>query len=483
MHGFHFDHTYTSLPAHFFQRVLPTPVTKPAFALFNSDLAVDLGLDATALSRPDAAAYFSGNQLLTGSDPIAQAYAGHQFANFTMLGDGRAILLGEHLTPSSRRFDIQLKGSGPTPYSRRGDGRAALGPMIREYVISEAMHAFGIPTTRSLAVVATGEAVHREQSLPGAILTRIAQSHIRVGTFQFAAGTRIEDGLTKLADYTIQRHFPECTQPDRRYRDFLSAVIDRQAKLVSQWMMVGFIHGVMNTDNMSICGETIDYGPCAFMDQYHPDTVFSSIDRHGRYAYGNQPLIAQWNLARFSESLLSLLSPDRAAAVELAKEALDRFPSLFLGYWLQGMRDKLGLVQSMDQDLDLSNELLNLMLKHQSDYTMTFRALANDQLSGTALFEDPEFKTWQQKWNQRVINEQSTAEDARIRMRQYNPVIIPRNHLVEAAIQSATQENDWTKTHQLLAALKNPYQETDQNMDFRAPPTTPDPDYQTFCGT
>ena len=367
MNGWNFQNTYTSLPPHFFQRALPTPVRAPGMVFFNSSLAESLGFSPDPTVPATLAPYFAGNSIFNGSEPIAQAYAGHQFAHFTMLGDGRAILLGEHLTPQGERFDVQLKGSGPTPYSRRGDGRAALGPMLRELIISEAMHALGIPTTRSLAVVSTGEPVFRENTLQGAILTRIARSHIRVGTFQFATATPREDGLKRLADYTIDRHYPECTDPTSRYRDFLNAVIDRQAKLVSQWMMSGFIHGVMNTDNMSICGETIDYGPCAFMDQYHPDTVFSSIDHHGRYAYGNQPVIAQWNLARFSETLLPLLSEDRGAALTIAKEAIDRFPALFLGYWLQGMRSKLGLETENPSDLDLSNRLLSLMLKHEAD--------------------------------------------------------------------------------------------------------------------
>ncbi len=483
MNGWNFQNSYSSLPAHFYQRALPTPVRDPRMVFFNASLADALGFSPEPSSPAILASHFAGNSIFNGSEPIAQAYAGHQFAHFTMLGDGRAILLGEHLTPSGERFDVQLKGSGPTPYSRRGDGRAALGPMIRELIISEGMHALGIPTTRSLAVVSTGEPVYRDHSLQGAILTRIARSHIRVGTFQFAAATQRDDGLKKLADYTIDRHYPECISATTRYRDFLNAVIDRQAKLVSQWMMVGFIHGVMNTDNMSICGETIDYGPCAFMDQYHPDTVFSSIDHHGRYAYGNQPVIAQWNLARFSETLLPLLSEDRGAALTIAKEAIDRFPASFLGYWLQGMRSKLGLETENPGDLDLSNRLLSLMLKHEADYTYTFRTLSNGGSTDSPLFTDAEFIKWKQDWNQRLAEEGSTLESAQVRMLSLNPAVIPRNHLVEEALLAANESGNLSALEKLLEALKNPYAETEVNVRYREPPTRTDPDYRTFCGT
>lgn len=478
-----FQNSYLSLPSHFYQLVLPTPVKKPEMAIFNHALAKTLGLNETELTQPENVGYFSGNLIPDQATPLAQAYAGHQFGHFTMLGDGRAILLGEHIDSQGSRFDIQLKGPGQTPYSRRGDGRAALGPMLREYIISEAMHALGIPTTRSLAVVTTGEPVYRETPLPGAILTRVASSHLRVGTFQYAAGVQKPDGLKIIADYTIQRHYPELANSENPYLSFLSAVIDRQSKLIAQWMHVGFIHGVMNTDNMSIAGETIDYGPCAFMDTYHPETVFSSIDRHGRYAYANQPKIAQWNLARFSETLLPLLNENTDSALALAKEQIDRFPAQFMKYWLAGMRLKLGLTNEESGDSELANQLLSMMAEKNADYTNTMRALSSTSLPDNAFFKSEEFTHWNKAWLERLARQPGDLTSARQLMNQNNPVVIPRNHLVEEALGSATENGDYSKTKKLVEILLNPFEETNENTSYREPPAPSDQVYQTFCGT
>ncbi|MFZ4586704.1 MAG: protein adenylyltransferase SelO, partial [Candidatus Methylopumilus universalis] len=375
-----FNHSYTKLPKDFFAEQLPVKVSNPKLILLNEPLLKSLGLDKEALSREAWGNIFSGNELPEKANPIAEAYAGHQFGHFAILGDGRAVLLGEHVNPDGDHFDIQFKGSGQTPYSRRGDGRAALGPMLREFIISEAMFALKIPTTRSLAVVTTGESVMRDEVLPGAILTRVAKSHIRVGTFQFASTLNDINKLKALADYTIDRHYPECKSKDNPYLAFLNAVIERQALLISQWMHVGFIHGVMNTDNMSISGETIDYGPCAFMDHYHPETVFSSIDRHGRYAYANQPPIAQWNLARFAETLIPLIDHNTDKSIELASQSVNNFSDQFQKAWLRGMREKLGLFNEGPNNIELINELLVLMQRNKADYTLTFRHLSSDAI-------------------------------------------------------------------------------------------------------
>jgi uncharacterized protein YdiU (UPF0061 family) len=373
------DHSYAALPDLFFTEVAPTPVREPRLVILNHALAADLGLDAGELAGTESGAIFAGNRLPPGAKPIAQAYAGHQYGHFTTLGDGRAILLGEQITPSGGRFDIQLKGPGPTPYSRRGDGRAALGPMLREYIISEAMHALGIPTTRSLAVAATGETVYRETPLPGAVLTRVAASHLRVGTFQWAAGAGETEHVRALVNYTLQRHYPARADAGQSAQALLDAVIERQARLIAQWMLVGFVHGVMNTDNMALSGETIDYGPCAFMDTYDPATVFSSIDRHGRYAYGNQPSIAQWNLNRFAETLLPLIDPSEEKAIAVATASLHRFASLFQEHWLAGMRGKLGLFNAEPDDTALFKSLLEGMHQAKADYTNTFAALCHTE--------------------------------------------------------------------------------------------------------
>ena len=473
--GWRFDNSYARLPGVFFSQVNPTPVGSPELVVFNSALAQDMGLRPQELDCPAGAALFSGNVIPEGSQPIAQAYAGHQYGHFTMLGDGRAILLGEQIWPDGRRWDVQWKGAGRTPYSRRGDGRAALGPMLREYIISEAMAELGIPTTRSLAVVSTGEPVYREEVLRGAVLTRVAASHIRVGTFEFAAMERNPEALRALADYTIQRHYPELAGGADCYRSFLEAVIERQASLVAKWMLVGFIHGVMNTDNMALSGETIDYGPCAFMDSYDPATVFSSIDRHGRYAYANQPGIAHWNLARLAEALLPLFASDENKAVEMAKESLGIFPKKFQQYWLSGMRAKLGLFTEEAEDLGLIESLLQAMHRNRSDYTQTLRALDPAQV----LAVDP---AWHSDWKARLGRQGQTLEEVRERMRCHNPVVIPRNHKVEEALEAGAA-GDMAPLHRLLAALLNPFDDGLEKEGYREPSPNGSAGYQTFCGT
>ncbi|QOJ24975.1 MAG: YdiU family protein [Gammaproteobacteria bacterium] len=481
--GWRFDNSYTRLPDYFYVQQNPVPVRAPHVVMLNHALAESLGLDLHALSADKAAALFSGNTVPDGAQPIAQAYAGHQFGHFTILGDGRAILLGEHLTPAGERFDIQLKGSGQTPFSRRGDGRAALAPMLREYIISEAMHALHIPTTRSLAVVTSGEQVVRETLLPGAILTRVAASHIRVGTFEYAVRQGGTEAIRILADYAIQRHYPDLSGSDSRYLSLLHRVIERQAALIAQWLLAGFIHGVMNTDNMSISGETIDYGPCAFMDAYDPHTVFSSIDRSGRYRYSNQPLMAQWNLARLAETLLPLIDPLQEKAVMLAEEAVYAFPHIYQNRWLSGMRKKLGLFAEEDGDAELIAALLGWMHKNQTDYTNTFRALAAETLPGDAMFRDPEFVAWHAQWQSRLARQAESKDNSLRLMQAHNPAIIPRNHRVEEALSAASEHGDYAPLQQLLAALADPYADVPEYYDYRTPPAPSERVYQTFCGT
>ncbi len=481
--GWHFDNSYSRLPESFYERLRPVPVRSPRMAVFNHALAASIGLNTEALTDDSGAAVFSGNVIPEGAEPIAQAYAGHQFGHFTMLGDGRAILLGEHVTPRTERFDIQLKGSGRTPFSRRGDGRAALGPMLREYIISEAMHALGIPTTRSLAVVMTGEQVMREIALPGAVLTRVASSHIRVGTFQCLATRGDREGIQILADYTRARHYPGLTSGDNPYLGLLHAVIERQASLIARWQLVGFIHGVMNTDNMALSGETIDYGPCAFMDSYDPATVFSSIDHQGRYAYGNQPHISQWNLARFAETLLPLLHSDQEQAITKAREAIETFPFLFQRYWLSGMRAKLGLFTEEAEDVTLIETLLKWMQKHHADYTNTFRALTLEKLPNEQLFHEAAFTDWHSRWQLRLETQSQPKEAPRSLMRSCNPAIIPRNHRVEEALEAAVERSDFTVMQRLLTALKTPYEESPLHTEYRTPPVPSEHAYRTFCGT
>lgn len=477
--GWNWNHSYSRLPEIFFTPTLPTPVAAPKLAIFNRALALSLGLDPEAMeNQPEI---FAGNEVPSGSLPIAQAYAGHQFGNFTNLGDGRAILLGEHLTPGGQRFDIQLKGPGRTRYSRGGDGRATLGPMLREYIISEAMHALGIPTTRSLAVATTGEEIFRNEVLPGAVLTRVAASHIRVGTFQYAAAHEDLPALTALADHTLLRHFPKLAESSTRYFDLFNAILDRQASLIAKWLHVGFIHGVMNTDNMALSGETIDYGPCAFMDDYNPDTVFSSIDRQGRYAYDKQPQIARWNLARLAEALLPLFNEDQNIAVDLANEALGSFEPRFQGYWLLGMRSKLALFTAEKEDTSIVQGLLDWMHANHQDFTNTFRALSEESAIVEPTFIDPAFLAWHEKWAARLGRQRQSSTEVVETMRANNPTVIPRNHKVEEALSAAVQ-GDLTATHRLLEILATPYAAT-ADSEYTAPPPQGGAPYQTFCGT
>ena len=481
--GWNFDNSYARLPEIFRAELAPVPVQSPRLLVFNAALAAELGLDEKALLGPEGAAIFAGNELPEGAQPIAQAYAGHQFGSFTMLGDGRAILLGEHLTPGGQRFDIQLKGSGQTPFSRRGDGRASLGPMLREYIISEALHAMGVPTTRSLAVVLTGEPVFRETPLPGAILTRVAASHLRVGTFEYAAARRDEGALKTLADYTIQRHFPELAAAENPYLALFYAVAERQAALVAQWMAVGFIHGVMNTDNVSIAGETIDYGPCAFMDAYDPATVFSSIDTQGRYAFSNQPQIAHWNLVRFAETLVPLLHEEQEKAVSIAEEAIGSFSGMYRHYWLAAMRAKLGLFNPEITDPALIKGLLDWMEGSRADFTNTFRSLSAETLPGEPLYQQDAFRQWHERWQLRLARQPQALEEARQLMRHHNPAIIPRNHQVEAALDAAVKKGDLSVLRRLLLALAKPDEDHPEYAEYRLPPEPGEGVYQTFCGT
>ena len=480
--GWKFDNSYARLPQTFFTSQKPISVSSPKLAIFNEQLATSLGLNIQGLQSEEGAAVFAGNKIPEGASPLAQAYAGHQFGHFTMLGDGRAVLLGEHITPTGERYDIQLKGSGRTPYSRGGDGRAALGPMLREYIISEAMHGLGIPTTRSLAVTTTGEEIARESYLPGAILTRVAASHLRVGTFQYAARWGSEEELRELADYAIKRHYPEIEGDENRYLSFLHEVIKRQAMLIAKWQLVGFIHGVMNTDNMTISGETIDYGPCAFMDTYDPATVFSSIDREGRYAYGNQPNIAVWNLARLAEALLPLLHENQEEAVTLAQDKLSDFAQFFESNWLEGMRAKLGLFNGEELDKPLIKDLLDMMKNHGADYTNTFRALTLDKPEETNLQETTEFSPWLERWKERLGRQEESRDSSIQLMRNSNPSVIPRNHRVEEALEAANN-GDFTVMEKLLEVLEDPYAYTAEQNNYTTLPTPSHLPYRTFCGT
>lgn len=481
--GWKLENSYAQLPEVFYTKSEPTPVRDPKLVVVNEPLAQALGLDAGALRSDRELAVLAGNSIAHGSQPLAQAYAGHQFGHFNRLGDGRAILLGEQITPQDERYDIQLKGSGRTQYSRGGDGRAALGPMLREYIMSEAMHALGIPTTRSLAVVATGEPVYRETELPGAILTRVAGSHIRVGTFQYAAAFTTVEELRALADYTIERHYPEAKDGENRYLALLQGVIQRQLRLITQWQGVGFIHGVMNTDNMALSGETIDYGPCAFMDNYDPATVFSSIDTQGRYAYGNQPRIAGWNLARLAEALLPLLHEEEEKAVELAQAELNRYGDQYQGQWLMKMRAKLGLLTEETDDEALVDRLLHLMHQHRADFTNTFRALTIDQPQETTLHGAAEFDEWYKEWKARLGRQPDSMDASRQIMQQHNPVVIPRNHRVEEALDAAVTEGDYSVMERLLTVLAKPYDyDKHQDAHYTQPSNATRP-YRTFCGT
>ena len=488
---FPFQNTYAALPANFFARVAPTPVSAPRLIKLNRPLAMQLGLDPDRLESPEGAEILAGKRIPDGADPIAMAYAGHQFGHFVpQLGDGRAILLGEVIDADGVRRDIQLKGSGPTPFSRRGDGRAALGPVLREYIVSEAMAALGIPTTRSLAAVLTGESVLRETALPGAVLTRVASSHIRVGTFQYLAARGDTEGVRRLADHVIGRHYPQLADADRPYHALLERVIARQADLVARWLLVGFIHGVMNTDNTSVSGETIDYGPCAFMDNYDPATVFSSIDEQGRYAYANQPGIALWNLTRLAECLLPLLSSEQDKAIEEAQSALGKFAQAFNSAYQAGLRRKLGLFTARDGDEALAQDLLDAMAKGRADFTLTFRRLSDTAPDPAAasqiqqLFADPTaFDQWAARWRVRINDEPQDPTTRQSAMRAANPAFIPRNHRVEAIIEAAVNRDDFAPFEELLTVLSHPYEDQPAFSDYAEPPEPHQRVLQTFCGT
>lgn len=493
--GFVFDNTYARELTGLYVPWQPQPSPAPRWLRFNHALAQELGLDVDRLAGDDGLAVFAGQRVPAGAQPMAQAYAGHQFGGFSpQLGDGRALLLGEVLDPQGRRHDVAFKGSGPTPFSRGGDGKAAVGPVLREYLISEAMHALGIPTTRTLAAVATGETVRRERPLPGAVLTRTAASHLRVGTFQFAAARRDVNGLQRLLGYVTARHDPELAVSDTLALDLLRAVMKRQAALVARWMGVGFIHGVMNTDNMTLSGETIDYGPCAFMEAHDPETVFSSIDRDGRYAYGNQPGIAQWNLARLAEALLPLIDTNPDAAVEAATEVIHAWPSLYQPAWLGVFRAKLGLLpagHADEADRALATDYLQLLHTWQVDHTLGFRLLAALLRTGdaTALAErlgpgTAAFQPWLALWQQRLAQQAGTLAEAADRMDDTNPLVIPRNHLVEAALDAATHDGNLRPFEALLAAIQRPFDPA-QTGTVWAQPGTPEQTagYRTFCGT
>lgn len=480
---FKLENTYIQLPEILFSRQNPSEVPKPKLVIFNESLAKELGLNEAFLQSDEGLQVLSGNGILEGTTPIAQAYAGHQFGYFTMLGDGRAVLLGEYIAKEGTRLDIQLKGSGRTSYSRRGDGKAALGPMLREYIISEGMHALGIPTTRSLAVVTTGEVVRRETPLLGAVLTRIATSHIRVGTFQYVSKWGSLDDLKALADYTLNRHFKEGIDKDNPYLYLLDEVVKRQAELIAKWQLVGFIHGVMNTDNMAIGGETIDYGPCAFIDTYNLKTVFSSIDTEGRYAYENQPPIAGWNLARFAETLLPLLHEKQDEAIQMAQKSVSHFGQLYKENWYSGMRKKLGLFNEEEVDEHLIQALLSMMQEYKADYTNTFRDLTLDQTENGTLYESEDFKKWYTLWQERLSRQEAAKEEARHLMEKNNPTVIPRNHRVEEALEAATEKADYSVMASLLEVITNPYDYSKLNEHYAALPELTSCPYKTYCGT
>ena len=479
--GWCFDNTYSKLPDPFKEEISPIPVKDPELVILNKKLSKQLNLDFSNLDNKKISELFSGNSLPPGSNSIAQAYAGHQFGHFTMLGDGRAVLIGEHLSEKKERYDIQFKGSGKTTFSRNGDGRAALGPMLREYVISEAMHNLGIPTTRSLAVVKTGEDVIRETTLHGAILTRVALSHIRVGTFQYIAAREKKDELEILFNYVIKRHYPNIQNSQNKALDLLRMVMEKQIDLVVNWMRVGFIHGVMNTDNMSISGETIDYGPCAFMDTYDPKTVFSSIDQMGRYAYCNQPVITKWNLSRFAECLIPLIDKNQNKSIELATEIINSFEKKYEEKWLNMMRDKLGLFGIDEKDKFLILDLLTWMHQKKLDYTNTFCHLMNLEIEKNENFKDTDFQNWKKRWHERLKINNNTPEKYINLMKSVNPVVIPRNHKVEEVLNEANK-NNIEPLNKLLEILNNPYSDQKDIKEFQIPSSSKEK-YQTFCGT
>ena len=480
--GWRFDNTYSKLPEAFISNTSPTPVQAPELIILNDDLAKSLGLNFSSINEKKLSELFSGNLLPEGSKSISQAYAGHQFGHFTMLGDGRAVLIGEHISKNNERFDIQFKGSGKTPFSRNGDGRAFYGAMLREYIISEAMYFLNIPTTRSLAVVKSGEDVIRENILQGAILTRVASSHLRVGTFQYIAARQNEDELKTLVNYTLDRHYPNIKKSKNQALDLLKVLMEKQIELVINWMRVGFIHGVMNTDNMTISGETIDYGPCAFMDTYDPQTVFSSIDQLGRYAYFNQPSITKWNLARFAESLIPLIDENKDKAIDIATEEINNFEKIYEIKWLNMMRDKLGLFGEDSKDQVLILDLLTWMHINKADYTNTFCLLMNKKIENNKIYTSDDFIAWKKRWEERLKLNNNTPKKYLKLMKTVNPLIIPRNHKVEEALTLAS-DGDLTLFNKLIGILKNPYLANDNDLEFMSPAPFNDKKYQTFCGT
>lgn len=476
-----FEYSYFDLPEYFYTKLSPDPVSKPEMVVFNSDLAEQLGLETSELSsKPEL---FSGNLHFENARPFAQAYAGHQFGNFNILGDGRAHILGELRDSKNRLWDFQLKGSGRTPYSRRGDGRAALAPMLREYIMSEAMNGLGIPTTRSLAIVSTGEKIYRETALPGAVLTRIASSHIRVGTFEWAFVKGNREGVRALADYVIGRHYPDLKTDPEKYIRLLERVITKQAQLISMWMNVGFIHGVMNTDNMTISGETIDYGPCAFMDEYDPRAVFSSIDQQGRYAYGNQPAIAHWNLVRLAEAMLCLFDENIDVAKLKAEKTLYKYKDLFKKFYYQGLRSKFGLTTERESDQELFQEFFAMMAMHEADFTWTFDQISRKENSSDDVFATSEFKQWKKLWLNRISDEKSSVKQAQSIMKKNNPVIIARNFFVEEALKEAAENSNLIPLNRLIEALQNPFEESHIHEVFRGRIKGHSKSHQTFCGT
>lgn len=478
--GFNFDNSYLKLPSFFYDKDNLNPVKSPSMVIFNDNLAKILGLNVEEFKTQYGVSILAGNEKAQNGAYISQAYAGHQFGYFTMLGDGRAVLIGEQITPSNDRYDIQLKGSGVTKFSRGGDGRAVLGPMLREYIISEAMNGFGIPTTRSLSVVETGEAVYRHRKEKGAILTRISLGHIRVGTFEYARNFGDKKLLKALADYTIKRHYQDI-EDDNKYLEFLKRVVFSQAKLIAKWQSVGFIHGVMNTDNMSVCGETIDYGPCAFMDVYNPDTVFSSIDSQGRYRYKNQPIMANWNLCRLGDALIPLVDENEDKALDLVQNCIDNFTNLYNKEWLSIMTKKIGIFEFKETDMQLIQELLKIMEEYKEDFTNTFVSLTYGNSSNSAMYQSHEFDSWHNLWNNRLSEQNHTKEQVFDLMKETNPTVIPRNHVVEEVLEKA-DNGDYSPVKMLVDIVSNPYGNTNipkKYMEASKHTTC----YKTYCGT
>tara|TARA_B100000686_G_scaffold289667_1_gene316503 strand:+ start:465 stop:1949 length:1485 start_codon:yes stop_codon:yes gene_type:complete len=486
----HFDNSYARLPGQFYTRQNPVPVSAPSLIKVNHTLAQKLNIDPAWLESNVGVSTIAGNIVPDGGDPIATVYAGHQFGRWNpQLGDGRAILLGEILDKQKERYDFQLKGSGPTPYSRGGDGRAPLGPILREYIVSEAMAAFHITTTRILAAAATGDHVYRQNILPGAILVRIAKSHIRIGTFEFFSSRNDQESLRILTNHVIQRHYPEAAKHENPVLAMLDAVIENQANLISSWQQIGFIHGVMNTDNMLLSGETVDYGPCAFMDTYNPETVFSSIDKNGRYAYGNQPTIGRWNLIQLVQVLIPLLDKDSKKASELAQASIIKYMSLLEKSYQNGMALKLGICNAMPDDIKLIKDLLDIMAENRMDYTLTFRYLSdlagNDAKKGVGdlVTNSDEFVSWLGRWRKRLVLDEQTSIQRQARMYEKNPAFIPRNHLIEEAIQSAIENKNFNLFHQLIDVLKQPFEYHSALKKYALAPRPDQIVHETFCGT